>query len=124
MTIDINRETTLEITITERDAVTVVAIKGSVDSLNAEQLTSAFAAPIQAGRTRLVADFGAVTYTSSAGLRSLLATVKDCRRLGGDLRIAALQPQVERVLSISGFTSIIKIFVDPERAVESYRAAA
>jgi anti-sigma B factor antagonist len=114
----------LEITITEQDAVTVVAIKGSVDSLNAEQLTSAFAAPIQAGRIQLVADFGAVTYTSSAGLRSLLATVKDCRRLGGDLRIAALQPQVERVLSISGFTSILKIYTDPEGAVESFRAAA
>lgn len=124
MTIDITRETTLEITITERDAVTVVAIRGSVDSLNAEQLTSAFAAPIQAGRIQLVADFGAVTYTSSAGLRSLLATVKDCRRLGGDLRIAALQPQVERVLSISGFTSILKIFTDAEVAVQSFRAAA
>ena len=114
----------MEITITELDTVTVVAIRGSVDSLNADQLTSAFAAPIQAGRIRLVADFGAVTYTSSAGLRSLLATVKDCRRLGGDLRIAALQPQVERVLSISGFTSIIKIFSDCEGAVESFRAAA
>ena len=113
----------METSITERDTVTVVAIRGSVDSLNAEQLTTAFAVPIQAGRTRLVADFGAVTYTSSACLRSLLATVKDCRRLGGDLRIAALQPQVERVLSISGFTSIIKIFSDCEGAVESFRAA-
>ena len=114
----------MEISITERDAVTVVAIRGSVDSLNADQLTSAFSAPINEGRIHLVADFGAVTYTSSAGLRSLLATVKDCRRLGGDLRIAALQPQVERVLSISGFTSIIQIFVDSQGAIDSYRAAA
>jgi anti-sigma B factor antagonist len=114
----------LEITITQRDEVTVVAIRGSVDSLNAQQLTSAFSEPINAGRIQLVADFGAVTYTSSAGLRSLLSTVKDCRRLGGDLRIAALQPQVERVLSISGFTSIIRIFSDLEDAVESFRAAA
>ncbi len=114
----------MEIAITERDAVTVVTIKGSVDSLNADQLTAAFAEPIGQGRVLLVADFGAVTYTSSAGLRSLLATVKDCRRHGGDLRIAALQPQVERVLSISGFTSIIKIFVDRDAAVDSFEAVA
>lgn len=114
----------MEITITERDTITVVTIKGSVDSLNAEQLTSAFAEPIKQGRVLLVADFGAVTYTSSAGLRSLLATVKDCRRHGGDLRIAALQPQVERVLSISGFTSIIKVFADREVAIDSFKAAA
>ncbi len=114
----------MEILITERDTITVVAIKGSVDSLNADQLTAAFADPIQQGQVRLVADFGAVTYTSSAGLRSLLATVKDCRRHGGDLRIAALQPQVERVLSISGFTSIIKVFVDRDTAVDSFKAPA
>lgn len=114
----------MEIEITERDAVTVVAIKGSVDSLNADELTSAFAAPIKQGRVRMVADFSAVTYTSSAGLRSLLATVKDCRRRGGDLRIAALQPQVERVLSISGFTGIIKVYPDRDGAVGSFKAVA
>jgi anti-sigma B factor antagonist len=117
-------EITLQFAITDREDVTVVAIKGSVDSLNADQLTSAFADPISHGRVHLVADFAEVTYTSSAGLRSLLATVKDCRRKGGDLRIAALQPQVERVLSISGFTGIIKIFADQQGAVESFRAAA
>ncbi|MEO7242996.1 MAG: STAS domain-containing protein [Variovorax sp.] len=114
----------MEITITEHDTVTLVTIRGSVDSLNAEQLTAACAEPIGRGRVQLVADFGAVTYTSSAGLRSLLATVKDCRREGGDLRIAALQPQVERVLSISGFTSILKIFPDRESAVESFEQVA
>jgi anti-sigma B factor antagonist len=114
----------VEITITQQDAVTVVAIKGSVDSLNADQLTSAFAGPIGQGQVKLVADFSAVTYTSSAGLRSLLATVKDCRRHGGDLRIATLQPQVERVLSIAGFTSIIKVFVDSQGAIDSFEVAA
>ena len=114
----------MEIAITERDTITVVTIKGSVDSLNADQLTAAFADPIRHGRVLLVADFSAVTYTSSAGLRSLLATVKDCRCHGGDLRIAAPQPQVERVLSISGFTSIIKVFADRDVAIDSFKAAA
>jgi len=114
----------MEIAIIEQDTVTLVTIRGSVDSLNADQLTAACAEPIGRGRVRLVADFGAVTYTSSAGLRSLLATVKDCRRQGGDLRIAALQPQVERVLAISGFTSILKIFPDCDSAVGSFAAAA
>lgn len=114
----------MQFAITDREDVTVVAIKGSVDSLNADQLTSAFGEPLSNGRIHLVADFAEVTYTSSAGLRSLLATVKDCRRKGGDLRIAALQPQVERVLSISGFTGIIKVFADLEGAVQSFQAVA
>lgn len=114
----------MKIVITDQESVTVVAIKGSIDSLNADELTAAFADPVAQGRVQLVADFGEVTYASSAGLRSLLTTVKLCRRNGGDLRIAAMQPQVERVLTISGFTNILKIFVELEGAVESYRATA
>ncbi len=114
----------MKIATTDREAVTVVAIKGSIDSLNADQLTTACAEPVGRGRVHLVADFSEVTYVSSAGLRSLLATVKDCRRHGGDLRIAALQPQVERVLAISGFTNILKVFTGLDSAVDSFQAAA
>jgi anti-sigma B factor antagonist len=116
-------EKILEISISEQEGVTVCAIHGSVDSLSADALTSGLAAPIAKGQTSVVADFSNVTYTSSAGLRSLLSTVKDCRRAGGDLRIAALQPQVERVLAIAGFTSIIKTYPDVAAAVASFGAA-
>jgi len=111
----------LEVILSDRENATVVAISGSVDSLNADQLIAVFAPSIAAGRVCLVADFSSVNYTSSAGLRSLLATVKDSRRAGGDLRIAGLQPQVERVLAIAGFTSIIRVFPDVDAAVASYR---
>jgi anti-sigma B factor antagonist len=110
----------MEITTTEHADVLVLSITGSVDSLNADQLTSVFAQPIAQGRQRLVADFAQVNYTSSAGLRSLLITVKECRRAGGDLRLAALQPQVERVLAIAGFTGILKIYPDVPAAVASF----
>ena len=112
----------MKIATTDQGPVTRVAIKGSIDSLNADQLTAALAEPIGRGRVLLVADFSEVTYVSSAGLRSLLATVKDCRRHGGDLRIAGLQAQVERVLAISGFTNILKIFAGVEGAVDSFQA--
>ena len=113
----------MEITLTPHEGVLVLSITGSVDSLNADQLTSAFAQPIGEGRRHLVADFAQVNYTSSAGLRSLLITVKECRRAGGDLRIAALQPQVERVLSIAGFTGILKVFGDVPSAIASFEQA-
>lgn len=104
--------------------VTVVEIRGSVDSLTADQLLAALTAQLGAQRVRLVADFSAVEYTSSAGLRALLATVKEARRQGGDFRLAAVQPAVLRVLELSGFTSILKMFADVDAAVASYRVGA
>jgi anti-sigma B factor antagonist len=111
----------VEVTLDECGDTTVVRITGSVDGLSAEQLSSSIAAPIAAGRVRLVADFSRVNYTSSAGLRSLLGALNDSRRNGGDLRIAGLQPQVERVLALAGFTGIMKIFADVASAIASYR---
>ncbi len=114
----------MHVTVKQTDPITVLAITGSVDSLTADQLTQALSAQVQAGQVRLVVDFSEVDYTSSAGLRSLLGTLKDCRRLGGDLRLAAVQPAVLRVLSLSGFASIIKMFDDAAAAVASYQAGA
>lgn len=110
----------MEVVTSQHDHVTVLAIAGSVDSLTAEKLTDILTEHVVAGSVRLVADFKAVDYTSSAGLRSLLGALKDCRRQGGDLRLAAVQSSVLRVLSISGFTSIIKVFDDIDSAVASY----
>lgn len=110
----------LQIAITHHQTVVVLAVTGSVDSLNADALTQHFAGPITQGQVRLVADFTRVDYTSSAGLRSLLGTLKSCRAAGGDLRLAALQPQVARVLEIAGFTSILNIYADVDQAVASF----
>ena len=77
----------------------------------AAQLCAGLATAGHGARVHLVCDFKDVNYTSSAGLRSLLGALKESRRLGGDLRMAAVQPSVLRVLSLSGFASIIKPLV-------------
>jgi anti-sigma B factor antagonist len=114
----------MKIVTTPHESIVVLAITGSIDSLSADELTQHFSASIAGGHHRLVADFSQVNYTSSAGLRSLLGTVKSCRLAGGDLRMAAVQPQVLRVLEIAGFTSILNIFADVQEAVESFTEAA
>ena len=109
----------MQINITPGD-VTVAAISGSVDSLSADELMKTLGAAVREQRVRLVADFSNVAYTSSAGLRALLSTLKDARRHGGDFRLAGVQPGVLRVLELSGFTSILKLYGDVGSAVASF----
>jgi anti-sigma B factor antagonist len=113
----------MEIEVNLAGSVTVVGIRGSVDSLTADDLTRTLADRVSEGATRLVADCSALEYTSSAGLRSLLAAVKLARQHGGDLRLASIQPGVLRVLDLSGFTSILKHYPDVEAAVVSFAYA-
>ena len=110
----------MHISITQHETVTVVAVAGSIDALTADTLVTALLAELSAGRTRLVADFAEVEYTSSAGLRVLLTTLKDARQRGGDLRLAQIRPNVKQVLELSGFTSILKCFADVPLAVASF----
>lgn len=110
----------MEISVQEHDRVTVVAISGSVDGLTAEGLAGALGEQVKSGRIRLVADFSNVDYTSSAGLRALLGTMKQARQSGGDFRLAAVRSDVHRVLELSGFTSILKLYGDVDSAIASY----
>ena len=112
----------MEIVVEQRETVTVVSLSGSVDGMTAGALADSFREQVSGGRIRLVGDFGGVAYTSSAGLRALLETLKQTRQRGGDLRLAAVQPDVFRVLELAGFTRILRLFADVDAAVASYTA--
>ena len=112
----------LEIAIAHQGNVTVAAVSGSLDALTADQLTATFSEQFGHGRVRLVADLAGLEYTSSAGVRVLLGTLKEARQRGGDLRLAGARDAVRRVLDFSGFTSIIKSFPDVAAATASFPA--
>lgn len=104
------------------DHAAVVTIAGSVDGLTADTLQTTLQGYVEAGHIQLVADLYQVEYTSSAGLRALLATVKQTRQRGGDLRLANINPAVLKVLELSGFTTIMKCYEDVGLAIGSYNA--
>ncbi len=104
----------------EHGKVIVVSVEGSLDALTAPEFGNVLTAQVEGGNPYLVADLAGVDYTSSAGLRVLLASVKETRKLGGDLRLAAVHDDVNKVLRLAGFTSIVQQFPDVEAAVASF----
>jgi anti-anti-sigma regulatory factor len=46
--------------------------------------------------------------------------MKVARQSGGDFRLASVRADVHRVLELSGFTSILKLYGDVDAAVASY----
>jgi len=100
--------------------VTNLFLKGSIDAMTAPKVSEYINSLIAKGHIKLVADFSGVDYTSSAGLRVLLGAIKETRALSGDVRLAGVQPDVLKVLSLSGFTNILKMYEDNDAAVASY----
>jgi anti-anti-sigma factor len=100
--------------------ITVLSLKGSIDAMTAPKITMYIHELVAKSNTKLVADFSGVDYTSSAGLRVLLGAIKETRAQGGDMRLTGVQPDVYKVLNLSGFTNILKLFDDLDAAVASY----
>lgn len=104
----------------QENGSTVVSVTGSVDALTAPELAKTLSEQVQAGRANLVVDLMEVEFMSSAGLRTLLGAVKEARSYGGDLRIASSNPGVDKVLKMSGFHTIAKVFTSQAEAIASF----
>jgi anti-sigma B factor antagonist len=104
----------------ENQGVDIVSIEGSIDALTAGEVQQYFNDLIGKGVNRVIINLDQVDFMSSAGLRVIMAASKGVRQQGGDLRLAAAQPGVEKMLKISGFTSILKSFYSVDEALSSF----
>ncbi len=91
------------------DEVVVIPIADRIDALTAPRLVKLANEQIAKGARQMVLDLSNVPFLSSSGLRALLLIRKELMTLGGELRLAALQPQVQEVFAVTGFTQVFNI---------------
>jgi anti-sigma B factor antagonist len=96
---------------------TFVAISGRLDSETAREFETTLRATLDRGVRALALDLSELEYVSSAGLRVLLLAAKRTKAQGAPFTMFGLQPQVARVLDVSGFAKILPIAGDRERAL-------
>lgn len=95
----------------------VLSLNGRLDGLGAPELEARVSAIVARGDCRVVLDCGGMRYLSSTGLRALLVCARSCRREGGILAIAALQPDCLSLMEMSGFLSVIECHDTSEAAL-------
>lgn len=100
--------------------IVVLPVEGRVDALTAPQLSAQARERINAGARYLLLDFSGVTFLSSSGLRALLLIRKELMTLGGEMRLAALQPQVHDVFALTGFTQVFAIHTSLDEARQAF----
>ncbi len=97
--------------------VTVLEVRGRVDSLTAPALGERLAGAMAVEKPRLVADLSGVDYLSSAGLRVLQVAARRAEDTEGRLVLHGLTSRVVEVFEISGFVSIMTICVTRDEAL-------
>jgi len=85
----------------------VLAVSGRLDTATADAFRDALLALVAGGAERkLVLDFSAVDYISSAGLRVLMIASKQARAASVSIAIAGLQPLAAEIFQISRFDTL------------------
>lgn len=112
-------ESILTISVEAMKRVQLITAVGRVDSNTAAQLEDALKAGMKHSHN-LVLDLSGVTYMSSAGIRALVATLRECKKNYGDVRLANVSSRVAEVLSLAGLDSLFQTFDDTTSAVGSF----
>src|SRR5260370_14082974 len=81
---------------------TIAELTGELDVATAPALREQLLSLVRPGSSRLVIDLSRVSFCDASGLAVLVNTARRARLLGGFLRLAAVSPQVGKVLNITG----------------------
>jgi anti-sigma B factor antagonist len=108
----------MEITTQNFKQCDLVSAHGRVDSATAAELGGALEAITKGGRHKIVLDMSGIEYMSSAGMRVLLATQKECKKMGrGEVVLAAVPDLVKGAFELAGFLPLFAFYDEVTPAV-------
>ena len=110
----------MEITEKEEQGISIFKLSGRLDSNTSPGLEEKIVQAINSGTREMVIDFQDLDYISSAGLRVILKTTKDLKRVDGKIILHSMQDYVREVFEISGFDTFLPIVPTLDEALKQF----
>lgn len=101
--------------------VSILEVKGYIDAHTAPQLEGAINDLITKNMYKIVVDFDGLKYISSAGLGVFMAFIETVRSNNGDIKLAAMQPNVFNIFDLLGFPLLYEITDSVDEAVSKFK---
>jgi anti-sigma B factor antagonist len=103
-------EAELDITVRKTNETSaVVAVAGEIDVYTSPVLQEKLVEILRDGSSTIVLDLSNVTFLDSTGLGVLITALKRCRNADGDLELVTAQPNVLKVLEITGLNDVFQV---------------
>ncbi|NUN09924.1 MAG: STAS domain-containing protein [Ignavibacteriaceae bacterium] len=104
----------------ENGTVNIVELGGYLDAHTAPQLENVFSDLIKSKRFNVVVNFEQLNYISSAGLGVFMAFIETMRENSGDIKLAAMKPNVYNIFDLLGFPLLYEIFNSENEAIDKF----
>ncbi len=101
-------------------SVQVLDLVGELDAHTVSELDAAFEKCRQDGIHQIVVNGAQLLYISSAGLGVFMSYIDEIREQDGDIKIAALKPNVFNVFDLLGFPLLFNIVETEEEAIDLF----
>lgn len=102
---------------TGRHGPIIVTLGGDLDMVSAPAAREELLNLLRPGAIHLVIDLSAIRYADASGLAVLVGTQRRAVLLGGSLRLAAPQPEVARVLGVTGMGRHLEVYSTVQAAM-------
>ena len=107
----------------QRGDVAVISVAGELDMATAPQLQAHITDLLEKGHRRLVFDLAEVSFCDSTGLSVFVRAKNSCDEIDGEVRLAAPQRGVMRILEVSGLVEVLATYPSVEKAIAAEQAA-
>ncbi len=106
--------------ITRTGNVVIVEIEGQLIVSNRQELKQRVLDEAEGGARKFLVDFTRTGYIDSAGLGVLVSLAKKLREMGGDLRLANLNDDLQTLFELTKLDTLFQIADNRERALETF----
>ena len=110
----------MEINVKETESITIIELSGEVDAQRSPEIKSKMRELIAEGKNKIVIDLEQVKYMDSSGLGVLVSGLKAARKESGDLKLTALQAEVQNIFELTQLNKVFEIFENQADAVKSF----
>jgi len=107
----------LKIDTVTRDGIELITIEGFLDAHTAPILEKHIETLVNSNRIRIIIDFSALEYISSAGLGVFMSHIEEIRNKGGDIKMIKMTDKVYSVFDLLGFPMLFNLEKNEEEAI-------
>lgn len=99
------------------DKILIAKIEGELDQHSAVRIRREIDSKIVAGCINVIFDFSCLEFMDSAGIGVIVGRYKAATAMGGTVCLAALKPQVERIVRLAAIDKVVPVFESVEDAL-------
>jgi len=101
--------------------ITKIVVEGFLDAHTVPEMEKVIQELLQQKKYRIIVDFSALSYISSAGLGVFMSVIGDVKNNNGDIVLMKMPPKIYKVFDLLGFTEIFSIVDDEDAAFKVFK---